>query len=470
MKEVWRSGTTVKRCLLLLMLLATGCASGRSSLDKPSLHTAADEHASENSKVSLAAHEETTELVQPPAVMELVEPSPPELIPQGPLTAESLEAQALANHPAVAQANARVQALRGKWLQVGLPPNPTVGYVAGEIGNEGGAGQQGGFVGQQFITAGKLGLSRSVVAAEINRAEQELAAVQRRVRTDVQRRYYDALIAQRRVSLADELVGITSDAVTASKSLLEAKEIPLAGLLQTEVQQQDAVLLLRTAENRRAQAWRDLAAVVGEADLPMEPLTGDVDQLPAIFAWEKQLARLQSQSPEVASAMAEVERARRALRRACVEPTPNVNTQLSVQYDDATQDTIAGVQVGVPLPLWNRNQGGIRQAQAEVTEAVRNVERLELDLQSRLADDFRQYADALATAQAYADSILPRSERTLDLVRSAFDEGEIGYLELLTAQRTYSRANLSYLDALSNLWSSYLRIDGLLLDDSLSER
>lgn len=458
----------MRNSILLTMLFATGCSSSPSAIDTPIAQSTSPGHAGRQSEISLAGHQEPLpESVQPPSVVEYITSPTEELPGQGGLTAESLEAMALANNPAIAQATARVRALRGKWVQVGLPPNPSVGYVAGEIGDEGRAGQQGGFVGQQFITGKKLSRNRAVVSSEITRAEQQLAAVQRRVQTDVRRIYYDALLAQRRVSLADELVRVTTEAVTASKALVDAKEIPLAGLLQTEVEQQNAELLLRTAHNRRAETWRSLVAVVGEPGLVMEPLTGEVDQLPVMLGWEEQLARLQTQSPEVAAAMAEVERARRALSRSSVEAVPNINTQVSVQYDNATEDTITGVQIGVPLPVWNRNQGGIRQAQAEVSEALRNVDRVEFGLQRRLANTFRQYSDAHQTAQAYASDILPRSSRTLELVRSAFDQGEVGYLELLTAQRTFSQTNLGYLDALGVLWKSYVQIDGLLLEGSL---
>ena len=47
--------------------------------------------------------------------------------------------------------------------------------------------------------------------------------------------------------------------------------------------------------------------------------------------------------------------------------------------------------------------------------------------------------------------------------------GEVGYLELLTAQRTYAETNLKYLDALDSLWRNWTRIDGLLLDGSLAQ-
>lgn len=462
-------------CFVVLLVLVGGCASSPLSKNSPAEAPSAANAADDYSTITQVDFEESVlpELVQPPSVAESVagtveSDSPQPLPPTGGLNLDALEQMALANSPAISQSAARIRALRGKWVQVGLAPNPTVGYVAGEIGNDGAAGQQGGFVGQDFITAKKLQRNRAVVSAEISRAEQELAAVQRRVQTDVRQGYYEALLAQRRVELAAELVRLTTEAAEASKSLVDAEEIPVAGMLQTEVQQQNAQVLLRTTQNGLSQAWRRLSTVVGGSELPIQQLDGEVSQLPELLDWEQQLARLQTESPEVAAAMAEVERTRRALNRACVEAVPDISTQLSVQYDDATSDTIAGVQVGIPLPLWNRNQGGIRQAQAEVSEAVRNVDRVELNLNRRLADAFRQYSDAHVTATSYASDILPRAQRTFELVQRGYKQGEVGYLDVLAAQQTYSQTNLVYLDALGLLWQSYVQIEGLLLNNSLS--
>ncbi len=384
------------------------------------------------------------------------------------LTLAMLEQLALANNPTVGQAAAKVRALRGKRCQVGLRPNPTVGYLAGEVGNENTAGQQGGFVGQEFITGGKLEKNRAVVSAEIHKAQQLLAATRQRVRTDIRLSYYRALLAQRRVELAAELADAASSAVEASEQLLAAQEIPQAALLQTEVQHQTALLLERTADNELAAAWRQISAVVGSSDFPAQKLQGDATQLPSELDWEETLSHLTVSSPEIAAAVAELSRARRALRRACVESVPDINTQVSVQFDDGTNDTIASVQVGVPLPLWNRNQGGISQAQSEVSMASQNIDRVELDLKQRLANAFLEYADAKTQVETYTIEILPRAERTFSLVQQGYAAGEVGYLDLLAAQRIYAQTNLAYLDALGSLWKNWTKIDGLLLDDSLS--
>ncbi|WP_442483370.1 TolC family protein [Aeoliella sp. SH292] len=407
-------------------------------------------------------------LVHPQALRAEVEViSSPLATPQGPLTIEALEATALANNPAISEAAAQVRALQGKWLQVGLPPNPTGGYTASEIGDSNTAGQQGGYMGQTFVTAHKLERNRAVVAAEVSRAEQELAATERRVRTDVRGAFYLAIVAQRRVELAERLLEIATDGVKASQALVDAEELSAVGLLQTEVRQQNSRVQLQTAHNAREQAWRKLSAVTGGPELDIQPLEGDVTTLPALLDWQSELARLQADSPEVAAAVAEVQRARRSLDRASVQAVPNVSTQASVQYDNSTDFTIAGVQVGMPLPIWNRNQGGIQQSRAQITAAERDVERVQRNLTNRLAVAFRQYADAHVTASKYAEDILPRSQQTLDLVGQAFEHGEVGYLDLLAAQQTYSQTNLDYLNALEQAWQSYVLIDGLLLDGSL---
>jgi cobalt-zinc-cadmium efflux system outer membrane protein len=392
--------------------------------------------------------------------------APPPVAAPEKMTLESLVQLAYGNNPSIAQAEARIQANRGRWLQSGLPLNPEVGYLATEIGNDGKAGQQGGFVSKEFVTGHKLQLSRDVASQEIQQSEQQLAAVQRRARTDVGKAYYAALLAQRRIELAKELLGISNQAVEISKRLRKAEEIPTAGLLQSEMEQLNANVVSQTAQNRWDSAWRRLAAVVG-APLPSLTLEGDVSTIPAAVNWNEELQRLTSSSPEVLSASANVARARAALRRACAEPIPNLSTMLSVQYDNSTNDTITGVQIGVPLPIVNRNQGGIRQAQAEVTEAQRNVMRVERDLEQRLAVAVEQYSSARVQAETYASTILPKSRQTFELVQKGYSSGELGYLELLTAQRTYFQTNFAYLDALDTVWAQWLEIDGLLLGDSL---
>jgi cobalt-zinc-cadmium efflux system outer membrane protein len=233
------------------------------------------------------------------------------------LTLGQVESLALTYNPTLAQAAAQVRAARGEQYQVGLAPNPTLGYVGAEMGNDGQAGQQGFMLGQDFIRGNKLGLNRAVAGLEAQRRQQVLAAQQRRVLTDVRIAVFDADLAQRRFELAGKLQTIGRQAVATAQALIEAEEGRRTDLLQAEIEGQRAAVDLAQATSNVHGAWRRLAAVVGEPSLAPQPLAADVDELRWAASWDETLDGLLRDSPEVAEAQAEVQRARAALARAC---------------------------------------------------------------------------------------------------------------------------------------------------------
>jgi cobalt-zinc-cadmium efflux system outer membrane protein len=201
--------------------------------------------------------------------------------------------------------------------------------------------------------------------------------------------------------------------------------------------------------------------------MKLRPLIGNVQDGMTSLAWEDTYSQLLSQSPELAEAEAGVARAQAALRRECAGRYPNVDLQAAVQYDNSTSDTFGSVQMGVPLPLFDRNQGNIRRAQADLSAAQNEVQRIRLAMQQRLGPAFEQYANALYQVQKYKQDILPNAEASLKLTDDGYRLGEFSYISLLTAQRTYFQTNLAYLEALRDLRVSATLIEGNLLSDSL---
>jgi cobalt-zinc-cadmium efflux system outer membrane protein len=137
-------------------------------------------------------------------------------------------------------------------------------------------------------------------------------------------------------------------------------------------------------------------------------------------------------------------------------------------YDTDSYSTAANAALIVPVPIFNRNQGNILQAQSQVAAAEREVQRVELDLRNRLASTYEQYANARQQVEAYRDHILPNANKSLELTGSGYQQGEFDYLTLLTAQRTYFQANLDYLRSLSQLRARSVELEGLLLSNSLA--
>ena len=384
-----------------------------------------------------------------------------------PLTMAELEGMALANNPTLAQAGRRVAALQGKYLQVGLRPNPSIGYLGEEIGDDGTAGQQGIVFGQLFVTGGKLDLNRAVVSHEIQRAQQELEIQRHRVLGGVRARAYEVVTAQRIVDLNERLFAIGTEGVKAAGDLHRAREVGQVDVLQARIEANSAKLALSNARNEYMAAWRRLAAVTGMPEMTPTPLADHLDQQVPAFSWNETVARLLAESPELARAWSGTERAKCALARAQAGRKPDIDVEASVRYNNATEDTTATIGVGVPLQIFDRNQGNIRKARAELAAARWEVRRVELALHDRLAGVFKQYENGRQQTQQYNTNILPDAKASLELVRKGYQQGEFGYLELLTAQRTYFRANLAYLKGLRELWTASVQIDGLLLTGGL---
>jgi len=256
-------------------------------------------------------------LDEPPASVPKELPSLPDGAPSpgatGELTLEQLESMARDGNPAIAEATARAQALRGKYVQVGLCPNPTVGYVAAEIGNQGKAGQQGVFVGQEIVTGGKLRLNRNVAAWEVQRADQLVAATELRVLTDVRMGYYETFIAQRRLQVTSQLQKTGQKLMEAVETLRAARESSEIDLLQAKVEADNAKILVENARTSLRGAWQRLATVVGDPEIPLQRLADDPSRPISDLGFDESLDRLLSQNPQLAAAYTEIERAQAAV-------------------------------------------------------------------------------------------------------------------------------------------------------------
>jgi cobalt-zinc-cadmium efflux system outer membrane protein len=383
-----------------------------------------------------------------------------------PTTLDSLEQLALATNPTLAELQANVDAANGRWLQVGLKPNPVASISMQEIGNDGSAGQYGALVGQEFVTANKLDLNRNLAAWRVKQAEQKLAAQRWRVLTDVRRIFYSVLVAQERLVVANELRDIARQSVEKAKELIKFQE-PATVLTQAEIEVELAAVIVDNFRTQQQAHWRRLAAVIGLPDLALQQVDGQLAADAPKVVWDQALERLRRESPEVAAAAAEVEQSRWALYRADAQSTPNVTFQAGVFYDDSSSDPFATLQMSMPLPINDWNQGGIAEAQANVIAAEQSVRRVELNLQQRLASVYQQYEQARKQALRYETTILQKARKNFDLNRQSYDSGQSSYLAVLTAQRSYSQARLAWLNALDQLWSATVQMEGLLLSDSL---
>ncbi|MEM6467982.1 MAG: TolC family protein [Planctomycetota bacterium] len=385
------------------------------------------------------------------------------------LSLEAVEQMALASNPAIQQASAASARAGGIRTQVGLRPNPTVGYFGEEIGNEGAGGLQGAFVSQTFVRGDKLAWNRQVINNDVRAMNWLIETQRQRIVTDVRLAFYDALAAQKRLQLARDFRKIAAKGVEVSEERVEAKVGTRPDVLQSEIQLNEVDLTIQQAEYQLQAALKELSALCGGTEFGQTFLVGELENTGTTADTETVYSQIVAANPLLAAAQARVERARANIQRQQVQPIPNVTAQLGAGHDYGTGDEFANVQLSIPLPVHNKNQGNIQAAQAEYCNAIKNVERIQMSIRQQLARVMREYNVADATVTRYEEAILPKAEETLTLIQEAQAAGEFDFLRVLTARRAYFDANLRYVTALGELAQANAQIDGLLLSGGLSQ-
>ncbi len=372
----------------------------------------------------------------------------------------------LERNPRLAQVTFAIDTARGRAVQAGLYPNPTVNVTGNELGDRTGpSGIWSAYTSQEIVTANKLGLSKSAAFKEIDQATLNLVAERYRIFTEVRQAFFEALTLERRAAILSDLVKLAEQSVDNAKKLLKAKEAADLDLVQLEVDQERYRAELEATQRALPGAYRKLAASVGVQDLPIARLSGDLDTPLPEYDLDRVRVYVLGIHPEIRSAQIGVERAQLLVRRAEVEPIPNVTVGAGYTRQGQNRSNDWDIGVSVPVPLWNKNQGNILAAKAQVGEAINQVGRIENDLVSRLATSFSTYASAQKRTERYKSSILPKAQQTYRLSLKAYQGGQFEYLRVLAAQRTVAEANLELVRSLGEMWRAGSEVGGLMLED-----
>lgn len=386
----------------------------------------------------------------------------------GPLTVADLERLALTHNPTLVQAATYVEAARGKALQAGLPFNPTIGMQAEQIGAGNTAGEFRWFtLQQQIVSGGKLRLSRQKYQAEAELAEIQAHAQRLKVVNGLVAAYFDVLAAQRLAENRRRQSEIAEEAVKTTEQLVNVGQGNQQDLLQARVEASQARVAARNAEARLRQDWTQLATLVGVPDLPQQPLAGSLEPDGPPLARDEALARLCQESPEVLFAVAKVRQDEITVEREKREPIPNVTVQGGVGYNYETRNNTVDAAFSLPLPLFDRNQGTIRQTVADLARSRAEVTRVQLDLQRRFADAFTRYETARAEVENFRTEALPMARKAAELYEEQFKNRRAAFPQVLVARRTVLQLNEEYTRSLMQFRRAEVEVRGLLLVDGL---
>jgi outer membrane protein, heavy metal efflux system len=402
------------------------------------------------------------------------ETAPVEVV-DGNASASSLsefEAVAIENHPGIQAARQAVASARGRAIQAGLYPNPY--FQGGAIQWGGQETFWGASFAQEIVVARKLYLQRQAEYQAVRQAEQDLSRVRYQVLRDVRAGFYVTLALQIRVDALSQLVKIAQKSFESGQRLKMGGEGTLTDELQLKIQFRRAMAGLAAADAQFKAGKNSLAALTGVPDLQIDRLEGSLsDSLPDM---EYPLVRagMLADNANIRRAAIEINRRRYILRRAVVQPIPNPSIQAGYQYyvGGYGNGSAFGTQnlpllmVTFPVPVFDRNQGAIREARAEVSRASLLLRDTQNDLSTRAADAIGRLNASSELVKEYEKEILPAAKQTVELAQAAYQGGQFSLLQLLQAQRDLVDAYLGSIDAQSQRWVAAVDIAQLLQVDT----
>jgi outer membrane protein, heavy metal efflux system len=391
------------------------------------------------------------------------------------VTLEQVQKIASEANPTLRQAEAEIRAAKARQQQVGLYPNPTVAYTGDEIrGGSVGGGKQGFFVQQTVVTGGKLGLSREVFGKEVKLAEMEAEEQKIRVQSAVRMAFLRVLAAQELLYARRDMAAIAQDAVETQRRLMNTGQADETELLETEVEAQRMRMSARMQENTLREEWRSLTAVIGQPDLPLGTVAGDLEKGWPELNEDDAVEVIAKQSPAARIAETAETRAQSAMERARREAIPDVQVRGGMEYNHELLGSAPfakgweGIaEVAVQIPLFNRSQGNVAAARADIERAGQEKKRIALTLRERAASAVDQYANARLMAVEYRDEMLPRAKKAYGLMVEKYGQMLASYPRVLDAQKKLYELQIEYIAALESVWTDGIALQGYLLTDGL---
>jgi outer membrane protein, heavy metal efflux system len=380
------------------------------------------------------------------------------------LTLEQALELAERQHPRLAEAHALVEAAAGRAQQAGALPNPELIVGAQQLPLDSDASNQREYVAgiaQPVPVGGRLGKAR---AAEL--LEQEVRARGLEMaRSDLRRRVRGAFataLYQEAAARTQRQIGESAGKLVAmARARVETGDATSEELARAEMELARTKVEVRRSQAMHEQALLGLVTAMGDPGLNVKSLAGSLDaafEIPTLEA----LAMNLSANPELlhAEAGTRASEARVALARA--ERIPDVKVEVLYHRLEGTKENTLDLGLSMPLPLFDRNQGRLREARAEAAAAEARARLTRNELNLRLRESHAQLTTALANARAFQTEILPHAETLVKAAETRYAAGDSSLADVLPVRRDWAALQLSHLESLRDVMQAWAEVAELL--------
>ena len=390
------------------------------------------------------------------------------------LTLESAIQLALEGNPELRGAAARVDAAAGRAHQSKLWSNPELTLSAEDWVVKRGDGfsdsKQMAGLGQAIPFPGKKRLDRQIGVSGVRLSEAALSLRRVELIRDVKVAFCQVLAAERLLGVAGELVKVSESSAATARKRVAAGAAADQEQLRAEIPLEQARTELSSFEREAAAARQTLALLLGRPDLSEVPVTGALLETADLALLARDPAEWLPTHPALVEVETGRSRAELELRRAQLEPYPDVRVDVAGGRIGESGESIVQLGLSVPLPIIDRATGKKQEARANVRIAEAERAAVEQRLLRDWGTGSRRYRTAAEQVASYRERILPKATEALRLVRTGFEQGKFGFIDLLDTQRTTAEVRLAYQHRLLELNVARAELEALTFHLTLPGR
>jgi cobalt-zinc-cadmium efflux system outer membrane protein len=391
--------------------------------------------------------------------------------PTGTVSLSDVLALALLQNPALAAYAWETRAREARVLQAGRPPNPVLGghvedfgagTLAGGAINEPVQPQATIQLSQLIELGGKRSARRSLADAERALAAWDYEAARIDVLTAVTQAFTDVLAAQATLRLTDDTTTLVEQVRQSVAERVAAGAV--SPIEETRANVALAAVRIEAAKARRSlDARRTVLALLWGSRTPaFTSAAGDIGSgLPLLPPEDAIVARLDG-TPELARWATELVQREAALAVERSRAVPDVSIVAGYRRFTSIDSNAVIVGASIPLPLFDRNRGGIEEARSRLAKVHEERRAAEARVSAALAAAYAAMAAAHDEIATLRSAVIPGSQEAFDAVTEGYRLGRFGLLDVLEAQRTLLAGNSQYLRALAEYRKAIANVERLI--------
>ncbi|MEN8259910.1 MAG: TolC family protein [Pseudomonadota bacterium] len=374
-------------------------------------------------------------------------------------------ALALERNPELAAFSSEISAREGRVRQAGLLPNPIFGAGLSNAGNSALKNFDGTTttvgLSQLFLLGGKRAKAIRTARLDQDLAVWDHESKRMDVMTQVVKAFVELLRAQEQQKLAGDLVALAERVEQVIASRVRAGQVSPVEETRAKVNLASVKIERQRAERERLAARKTLAALWGSTEPFFESAVGALNDVKPLPSHQTLLERIR-ENPDLARWASEIAKRQAAVKLAESLAIPDVTLTVGLQQFIETDDSAVVAGISLPLPVFNRNQGGVEEANQRLNKAAETRRNAEVTVATSLNTAYQRLAFARAEVEGYQSAVLPGAESAFAAVQKGYRLGKFSLLDVLDTQRTLFNAKAKYLRALATYHQGIAEVERLV--------